>query len=123
MKSKIGRSKYFMVHSDKELCFVVCRGPEAFLNHLSELSLISRSMKSANRLVIDQVLVTGDSEQRFVEAPLRDGIFSVESFIPITGTRSLRELASTVFRENNFWRDSSILTSEQLARIQSGRAL
>ena len=98
-----------MVHADKELCFAVCRGPEAFFNHLSELIGITHGMKNANRLVIDQILVTGDNEQRFVEAPLRNGNFAA--------------CDSIVFRENTCWEASSILTSEQLARIQSGLPL
>ena len=123
MRNETRQLEYFMVHADKELCFAVCRGPEAFFSHLSELIEISRAMKSANRLVIDQILVTGDCEQRFVEAPLCDGGFTVCELTSIPGTRSLRELASIVFRENTCWEASSILTTEQLARIQQGQPL
>ena len=123
MRHNFGQLKYFMVHADKELCFAVCRGPEAFFNHLSELIGITHGMKNANRLVIDQILVTGDNEQRFVEAPLRNGNFAACDLTPVNGTRCLRGLASIVFRENTCWEASSILTSEQLARIQSGLPL
>jgi len=123
MRYRSGQLAYFMVHADKELCFAVCRGPEAFFNHLSELIVITHGMKNANRLVIDQILVTGDNEQRFVEAPLYDGNFAACDLAPTSGTRCLRELSSIVFRENTCWEASSILTSEQIARIQSGLPL
>lgn len=123
MQENIGLINYFMVHSDAELCFVVCRGPEAFFSHLSELEKICRTVQSASKLVIDQILVTGESEQRFVAAPLNNGFFVLDEFSPIKANQSLRKLAATVFRENIAWEASSILTTEQLARIQSGQPL
>lgn len=123
MRGEIDVGKYFLEANDGDICFILCRGPESFLSHLPELGAVYASAKTAKCLVLDQILVTGDSSQRFVEIPLNRGDKFLDNLKVIPGTDTLRSISSRVCRDNWSSVMCSILTNDQRDRVSSGKPL
>jgi len=120
MKRKESKSHYFVDKQSEDLCFVLCVGPDSFFNYLEELNDALKGIEDTVTVVLDQILVTGDGEQRFIETHLTNGKLLLKNLRTIEGTDFLRKISSKICLQH--WSSivsCSILTADQRLRVAS----
>lgn len=122
MQRKEIKSHNFVAQQSDDLCFVLCIGPDSFFNHLEELNdaLKDIEVRDTVTVVLDQILITCDGEQRFIETHLTNGKILLKNLRTIEGTDFLRMTSSKICLQH--WSSivpCSILTMDQRLRVAS----
>lgn len=116
-------SKYYSVILDDGNYYIICRGPESILNYIDLIQSDDNIARKTGKLIIDQILVSGDDDNRFSSVLFEKGRIIIDSIKPIIGTESLKKITSQIFKKNLQELSSSILSSDQRFRIIRGLPL
>ena len=111
------------------ICETANREYAAFLLYLTfdgllaSLSLIEKEplvLHSDGTLLIDQLLITGNGRNRFLNCPFSNGKFIMSGFENVLPSQYYRKLSADLLQENYSLLHNSILTDAQKALITAG---
>lgn len=109
--------------NDNIQAIAVCLKLQSFADYLNQLSTDNLIQKTSGRLLIDMLLLTGDSPNRFVEIQYDHGNFDFDTAKAANPEAYYRAIAAKLFRENPENLKASILTDAQCDAILSGGML
>lgn len=101
---------------DDEL-LVVCMNYDSVLNYISDIEKSINGKYRNGRIVVDQVLVTGNGKNRFLECDLKDGKIILSSAKLISPINRYIELSSIFLTKNKNVLKKSILTEYEKESI------
>jgi hypothetical protein len=100
--------------------YLFCLGFESILNYLHDLENAEEIKTNEGVLIIDQLLVTGNGENRFIVCDFSNGAIDFSRARNIPPKAELDALALNIMQENFNLLDSSILTKKQRDLIYEG---
>jgi len=103
---------------DDEL-FVVCMGYDSILNYIDDIEKMINDKYRDGKLVVDQLLVTGNGKNRFLECQIKDGKIALSSARLITPLDRYIELSKIYLTQNRNTLKRSILTEHEKESIFS----
>lgn len=101
---------------DDEL-FVLCLNYDSILNYVGEIENQIRSKFWNGKIVVDQLLVTGNGKNRFIECDYNDGHIVLTSAKVINPNERYLKLSKEFLSLNQAIIDKSILTKFEKSRI------
>ena len=107
--------------ADREYAgFLMCLTYESlfdYLNCIEEEPLLSHSKGT---LLIDQLLITGNGQNRYLICPFSNGTLLVSSAKNVSPSQYYRRLSLDLLKENSALLSNSILTDKQRELIKAG---
>lgn len=102
---------------------LICLTHENIYQHLEEIKQESVLQKGSGYLLLDQLLVTGDGDNRFVLIPYHEGIFELQNAKNIVAPIEIRQITVEVLNKNSSVIKNSILTRAQREKIEKKIAI
>jgi hypothetical protein len=103
--------------------YLFCFSFESILNYLHDLENAEEIKTNEGVLTIDQLLVTGNGENRFIACDFSNGAIDFSTARNIAPNAELDALSLNIMRENFNLLDSSILTEKQRDLIYDGNSI
>ena len=100
--------------------FLLCLTCDSLLDYLSSIENEPLVSHSDGTLLIDQLLVTGNGNNRYISCPFNNGKISMSSIKSVSPNQYYRELSCDLLQKNYPLLKSSILTDAQRAKIRRG---
>lgn len=113
----------FVLHEiNKENLLLVCLDHNSFIAYVPEMQDDEHIQSNEGNLIIDQLLVTGDGNNRFLLCGFSHGRISLNEAQVISheDTREYRKISSRILNNNFNMLEYSILTDKQLEMIHNG---
>jgi hypothetical protein len=96
---------------------------ESILNYLDEIENEFLITSNEGQLIIDQLLVTGNSKNRFISCQFSYGKIELKSALNIDAKKEFKEITSEILKQYFSILKYSILTDNQLLLIREGHAI
>ena len=103
--------------------YLICLSYYGFLNSLEDIENEKIIVNNYGKLIIDQLLVTGDSYNRFISCDFFKGKIKLETAKNIKVDFKLKKITSNFLKKHFSELPSSILTDNQLKKIFNGQAI
>ena len=103
--------------------YILCLSHQSIATYLDEIVNHPLIALKTGIILIDQLLVTGDGDNRFIECYFYNGIIDFESMHNVTPTKEAKQLSLTLLRMNYQYLHNSILTDEQRYQIQNNHPI
>lgn len=89
--------------------FLICLTYESILNYLNDIQNEIVIKESAGTLLIDQLLVTGNSKNRFISCVYSNGKINLSSAMNVRPKANIKHITISYLRENPELVENSIL--------------
>ena len=99
--------------------FVICLSSEGLMDHMNELEGSLSETETDGKVLIDQLLITGDGANRFMSCQFSDGKFDFKTAHTVDPTEYYRNKTVEFLHDNNYYVENSILTDAQRQKINS----
>jgi len=100
--------------------FLFCLTTESFFDYLRCIENEPLIKNSEGTLLIDQLLVTGEAENRYISCAYNHGHIELSAAQYTVPDNYYKNLAADILRDNKNIVENSILTSYQKERILTG---
>ncbi len=100
--------------------FLLCLTFESIVNYLSEIEASPEMIKSSGKLLIDQLLVTGDGDNRFISCSFLNGKLDMNTAQIVIPDGRFRSITTERLHDNYMYVEHSILTKYQRECIKKG---
>ena len=102
-------------------CLVTCLSYESVFTFIDNLKneFYDKKLQNGN-ILIDQLLITGNGKNRFLELNINDGDFVLTSAKNVNADHFYRQLTSSELKKNKSLLDHSILSSRQISMVLRG---
>jgi hypothetical protein len=101
--------------------YLFCLSFYSILNYLRDLENEEEIKSNKGILIIDQFLVAGNGENRFLTCDFSNGVVEISSARNLVPETELDALAINILQDNFNLLDSSILTKKQRELIMGGQ--
>ncbi|MDR0355571.1 MAG: type II toxin-antitoxin system RnlB family antitoxin [Deltaproteobacteria bacterium] len=113
--------EYVLRKIDDGKYYLFCLSFEGILNYLRDLENEEGIRANTGTLIIDQFLVVGNGENRFISCDFSNGVIEISSSKNRVPEAELDALALNVLQDNFNLLNSSILTKKQRELIMEGQ--
>lgn len=103
--------------------FILCLSHQSIATYLDEITKHPLIALKTGSILIDQLLVTGNNNNRFVECHFHNGIINFGSMRHVIPTQEEKQLSLTLLQMNYQYLHNSILTDEQRYRIKNNHPI
>jgi hypothetical protein len=103
--------------------YLFCLSFDSILNYLRDLENEEEIKANTGTLIIDQFLVVGNGENRFVSCGFSNGVIEISSANNFAPKAELDAFALNVLQDNSNFLDNSILTKKQRELILEGQLI
>lgn len=103
--------------------FILCLSHQSIATYIDEIANHPLIALKTGSILIDQLLVTGDGDNRFIECHFSKGIIDFESMHNVIPTKEDKLLSLSLLQRNYQYLHNSILTDEQRYQIQSNHPI
>lgn len=121
MQDQVNYYKTYYFSSGNYDCLVVCLSYVSIFNYIKELQheLNKKNVKNG-KILFDQLLITGNKNNRFLSIDFKDGLFIMSSAKNINAEQKYHQLTSAELRNNISQLKNSILSKRQISMIKKG---
>lgn len=118
-------SNFIIKKIDEGIILLLCLDYNSILSYIDEISSNNYIMNSQGIIIVDQLLVVGDGQNRFFECNHSYGSIDHSSAktIEFPPNNKFREISSDLLRNNSECLEYSILTDRQLETINDGGSI
>lgn len=120
---KVGSVVYKVLDNNEYMILVVgmdCTDVFAFVKVLHDEPMV----KDLNgKILLDQLLITGNTDTRFVEVPYKDGVAKLYLGKKVEVDEEIRQLSTDMLLESGIDLDNTILSDCQKRIIRNGKPL
>lgn len=102
---------------------VLCLTYESMLNYLDQLESDQQLQNKSGKLLVDQLLVTGNGRNRFIGCDFRDGEIILSTAKNIKPDNIYKDLTIKLLQQNSGMLKCSILSDHQRELIMEGQAI
>lgn len=106
------------IHKDGYDGFILCLSSDSIFNYLNSLEKDLQMLKSSGTVLIDQLLITGNNDNRFVSIHYENGKLDLKSSEIKKPSDYFRMETVNLLNENFKFVENSILTEEQRLKIR-----
>lgn len=113
--------KDFIVHAieNKDYNnFLLCLSFESITNYVESIEKDFHITNKTGKILIDQLLVTGNGRNRFISCEIYKGKLNLNSIRPVEPNAMFKKLTIQILKENQEYVKYSILTDYQKKCIQ-----
>ena len=100
--------------------FLLCLTFESVVNYLSEIETSPEMVKCSGKALIDQLLVTGNGDNRFLSCSFLDGKLDMSTAEIVIPDGRFRSITVERLRDNFAYVEHSILSEYQRECIKKG---
>lgn len=100
--------------------FLLCLTFESIVNYLAEIESAPEIEKCSGKILIDQLLVTGDGDNRFISCSFLNGKLDFSTAQVVTPDGRFRSITIDRLQKNYVYVEHSILTEYQRDCIRKG---
>lgn len=100
--------------------FLLCLTFESIANYLTEIESAPEIVRCSGEILIDQLLVTGDGDNRFISCSLQDGKLDMATARIVIPDGRFRKITAELLHDNFVYVEHSILTEYQRECIKKG---
>lgn len=93
---------------------------ESFADHLGSIEKAPNMVHSSGKILIDQLFLTGDGDNRFISCDFKDGRLDFRTARIVAPASILRKVTVQWLHENYNYVENSILTDSQRQKIKAG---
>ena len=104
-------------HTDEFEIYIVCLSFESIANYLEKISQEDLIQNSKGKILIDQLLITGNGKNRFLLCEFDHGNIVVESAENINPDETYKEKTIKLLNKNKEIVENSILTDSEKDNI------
>lgn len=97
---------------------VLCLTFESFLSYVKKIELVLTEERKKERILIDQLLITGNGTNRFMSCEFSDGKLDFETAQIVNPADFFRRETVEWLHDNYSYVENSILTEEQRKKIK-----
>ncbi len=108
------------LNNDEYDLFLLCLSFESIVNYLNDIESSEQIVGKSGVLLIDQLLVTGNSDNRFISCKYISGKIDINSTTKVIPEERMKELSLRLLSENKGCYKNSILTSYERQCIDKG---
>lgn len=113
--------KIYTLNADLYDCMVICLTCESIFSYIDALQkAISDTGVKEGTILIDQLLISGNGENRFLTINYSNGLFDLTSAQNVEADIKYRQITSCELKNNELLLENSILTTEQISLIKKG---
>ena len=113
--------KIFCLNADHYDCMVLCLSYESIFSYMDSLQKeISRSGISDGMILIDQLLISGNGNNRFLSMKFSNGTFDYTSAKNMDVEKKYHQITSIELKNNDKILENSILSDHQISLIKKG---
>lgn len=98
--------------------FLLWLSSESILEHLGEIKEYLKNRNFCGKIVVDQLFLTGNSNNRFACCEYFEGNLQFDDIRPVQPADFFREKSVRFLHENYAYVENSILTEEQKEKIK-----
>lgn len=91
---------------------------ESLLDHLDSIESASNMVNSSGRILIDQLFITGDGDNRFISCDFKNGKLDFKTAHIVSPVESLRKETVQWLHDNYEYVEHSILTESQRQKVK-----
>jgi hypothetical protein len=118
---EIVMKEYVLRKIEDRKYYLFCLSFDSILNYLSNLENEEEIKAGSGTLIIDQFLVVGDGENRFIVCDFSYGAIEISSAENFVRKAEFDTLALNILQDNFSLLESSILTKKQRELIMEGQ--
>lgn len=107
-------------HTDEYDVFLLCLHHESILNYIEKIKAEPLIQNQSGKLLIDQLLVTGNGNNRFLLFDFNHGILHLDHATNVEPDESYRDRAVELLSQNREFLKNSILSNQERAAIRKG---
>lgn len=100
--------------------YLLCLNSESLIDCFASIEGFHKLANVSGRLLIDQLLITGNGDNRFLCCNYNNGKIDVTTAVNVIPDRSVHVLTIQLLRENYCFVENSILTESQRQHIKKG---
>lgn len=100
--------------------FLLCLSFESLFNYLSSIEASPQMIHASGRILIDQLLITGDGDNRFISCYFTDGRLDFETAHIVKPTVFFRKETVAWLHNNYCYVENSILSESLRQKIRDG---
>ncbi|WP_286934697.1 MULTISPECIES: type II toxin-antitoxin system RnlB family antitoxin [Aminobacterium] len=121
MENAINYYKTYYLSSGVYDCLVVCLSYESIFTYIDALQdeLNSKGIRKG-KVLIDQLLISGNGKNRFLSINIDDGTFVLTSAQNVRADHFYHQLTSSELKRDKGLLDNSILSPKQISLILAG---
>ena len=112
-ESKDGNFVIFNVNHDVCDKFLLCLTIEDITTHKASIESSPLIMNQTGKILIDQLLVTGNSRNRFISCEYINGILDLTTAQAVRGDKYFKNIATKWLNTHYAYVENSILTEDQ----------
>ena len=98
--------------------FVLCLSFESILTYIKEIENVLAQDKSEKKILIDQLLITGNGANRFMSCNFTEGRLDFKTARIVSPAECFKKETVSWLHENYLYVENSILTEEQRRKIK-----
>lgn len=102
--------------------YVLCLSFESLLSYIRKIEIVLAEGKREEKILIDQLLITGNGKNRFMSCVFSDGRLDFRTAQIVTPSDFFRKETVEWLHDNYSYVENSILTEEQRQKIKDNTA-
>ena len=114
---------YLLSKLNSDQYYLLCMDYNGILTYLDAVEIEPLIKSNEGDLIIDQLLVAGNSKNRFITCKFSHGKVKLETATSVSGTEEYRRVSSKLLRKHLDLLKHSILTDSQLELIRQGQVI
>jgi hypothetical protein len=118
----LGNYLLYQLNNDQYDYFLLCLTYESILNYLDNLENDPLIKNSSGKLLVDQLLVTGNGRNRFITCDFRCGEIILSTAKNIIPDKKYKDLTIKLLQQNYEMLECSILSDHQRDLIMEGQS-
>ena len=95
---------------------------ESLIDHLSSIEEAPNMVNSSGKILIDQLFITGDGDNRFISCDFKNGKLDFKTARIVSPTDFFRKETIQWLHDNYCYVEHSILTESQRQKVKDGIA-
>lgn len=101
---------------------VLCLSSESLLTYIKKIEQTLAEDNSDEKVLIDQLLITGNGSNRFMDVSFSHGEFNMKTAQTVNPPEYYRKATAEWLHDNYRYAENSILTAEQKKKIKDNIA-
>lgn len=102
--------------------YVLCLSFESLLSYIRKIEIVLAEGKREEKILIDQLLITGNGTNRFMSCVFSDGRLDFKTAQIVIPSKFFRKETVEWLHDNYSYVENSILTEEQRQKIKDNTA-
>lgn len=102
--------------------YILCLSFESLLSYIRKIEIVLAEGKREEKILIDQLLITGNGTNRFMSCVFSDGRLDFRTAQIVIPSEFFRKETVEWLHENYSYVENSILTEEQRQKIKDNTA-